>query len=82
MRLKELPISRRLIPWGDSQGVTLPKTWVTMAEEKEGKKIVAVAMEVNGCLILTPIFEKEKKASVTACKQTTPASNPGGLPLE
>jgi hypothetical protein len=33
-----------------------------MAEEKEGKKIVAVAMEVNGCLTINPIFDKEKKA--------------------
>lgn len=83
MEWKEIPILRKLIPWGDSQGVTLPKTWLTLAEEKEGKKIVAIEMEVNGCLILTPVFEKEQKVGVTRlASKTTPTSNPGGLPYE
>jgi hypothetical protein len=50
-----------------------------MAEEKEGKKIVAIAMEVDGCLTLTPIFEKEKikvddahDSSVNLASQPTP----------
>jgi antitoxin component of MazEF toxin-antitoxin module len=63
-----------LIPWGDSQGVTLPKTWLTMAEEKEGKKIVAVAMEVNGSIIITPIFEKEKEQKAEVCPNDKPTS--------
>ena len=63
--------------FGDSKGITLPKSWLENAEQEEGKKIVAVAMEVNGCITLNPVFEKELKASVIPDKRATPVpSNP------
>lgn len=78
---KAIPIIRRLIPCGHSQGVTLPKTWLQMAEEKEGKKIVAVAMEVNGCLTINPIFEKEQKKAGAPCQKPAPTLS-NNLPIK
>lgn len=69
-----MPILRKLIPCGNSQSVTLPKTWLTLAEEKEGKKIVAVEMEVDGCLTLTPVFEKNQKAMSVEVRGPTPTA--------
>jgi hypothetical protein len=60
-----MPILRKLTVVGDSRGITLPKSWIENAEQTEGKKIIAIALEVNGCITLNPIFEKEQKASVT-----------------
>jgi antitoxin component of MazEF toxin-antitoxin module len=53
-----LPIIKKLIVVGDSKAVTIPATWLQFAEEQKHKKIVAIAMEINGKLILSPIFEK------------------------
>jgi hypothetical protein len=38
--------------------IFLPKSWVQMLEEKHGP-VEAVAMEVDGAIIITPIFKKE-----------------------
>jgi hypothetical protein len=46
-----------------------------MAEEKEGKKIVAVAMEVDGSITITPIFEKEKVDAPCLASLDTPTNN-------
>jgi hypothetical protein len=71
-----MPLQKKLISLGRSRVVSIPKTWLTLAEEKEGKKIIAIAMEVDGCLTLNPIFEKELKASVSPARRTTPAQEP------
>ena len=70
-----MPIQRKILNVGDSQAVTLPKSWLRSAEEIEGKKIIAISMEVDGSITLNPVFEKELKASVIPCKRATLASN-------
>ena len=59
-----MPILRSIINLGKSQAVTLPKSWLRNAEDTEGKKAVAIAMEIDGSITLKPVFEKEQKASV------------------
>jgi antitoxin component of MazEF toxin-antitoxin module len=60
-----MPLIKKLIPVGKiSRGVILPKSWLEYAEQKEGKRISAVEVEVNGHLVLSPVFEKELKDDV------------------
>ncbi len=60
-----MPIVRKMIEVGKtSRGVILPKSWIEYAEQKEGKQVTAIEMEVDGCLILKPIFEKDAKDGV------------------
>jgi len=54
-----MPILRRLTVVGDSRGITLPKSWIENAEQQAGKKIIAIALEVNGCITIKPIFENK-----------------------
>jgi len=49
-----------LLDFGHSKSITLPKSWISDAEEKAGKKMIAIALEVNGTIILQPVFEKQK----------------------
>jgi antitoxin component of MazEF toxin-antitoxin module len=60
-----MPLVRALIKLGRAKAITLPTSWLQSAEENKGKKIVAIAMEVDGSITLNPVFEKEPKASVT-----------------
>jgi hypothetical protein len=53
-----MPIVRKILNVGDSQAVTIPKSWLRNAAEAKGKKIVAIAMEVSDTITLKPIFEK------------------------
>jgi len=69
-----MPLKRQLFEVGGSKAVTLPKSWIETAEESEGKRVIAISMEVNGCLILAPIFEKSK-ASVTASQANHASPN-------
>lgn len=55
-----MPIIRKLTSVGDSKGITLPKSWIVSAEEKAGKKMVAISMEVDKVITIQPIFEKQK----------------------
>ncbi len=64
-----MPLVRKLLNLGNSQAVTIPKSWLENAEEIEGKKVIAVAMEVDGSLTLNPVFEKEPKASALPRKE-------------
>ena len=59
---------RSILKLGNSKAVTIPKAWITNAEDQTGRKIVALAMEVNGTITIQPIFEKENKL------QTEPAT--------
>jgi len=56
-----MPIIRKVIDVGKtSKGITLPKSWLEYYEEKAGKQIESVAMEVNSILTIRPIFAKKK----------------------
>jgi hypothetical protein len=57
-----LPIVRKLTTVGEARGLTLPKSWIENAEREAGKKIIALALEINGAITIQPIFEKRKKA--------------------
>ena len=54
-----MPIKRKVCKIGSSFAVFLPKSWVSLLEEKHGK-LEAVTMEVNGQLIIKPIIKEEK----------------------
>lgn len=50
-----MPIRRKVCKIGTSFAVFLPKTWISLLEEKHGK-VEAVTMEVNGQLVIKPIL--------------------------
>ena len=53
-----MPLTRKIISLSNSsKGVTLPKSWLDLLEEKHGK-IETVSMEVNDKLVIRPIFRK------------------------
>ncbi len=56
-----MPIIRKLLEVGNSRSITLPKSWLENAEQEEGKKIIAVTMEVNGQITIAPVFEKKNE---------------------
>ncbi|MCJ7560348.1 hypothetical protein MUO79_06980 [Candidatus Bathyarchaeota archaeon] len=58
-----MPIVRKLTTVGDSKGITLPKSWIDNAEQEAGKKMVAIALEVDRIITLQPIFEKKEDAT-------------------
>jgi antitoxin component of MazEF toxin-antitoxin module len=58
-----MPIIRKLTTVGDSKGITLPKSWLESAEADAGRKIVALALEIDKIITVSPVFEKEKEAS-------------------
>jgi antitoxin component of MazEF toxin-antitoxin module len=55
----KLPIIRKLVQVGGSQGVTIPKSWIENIERQTGKKLTELAIEINGVLKIAPIIEKE-----------------------
>jgi antitoxin component of MazEF toxin-antitoxin module len=54
-----MPIIRKLTTVGDSRGITLPKSWIENAEQEAGKKIIAIALEVDRVITISPVFEKD-----------------------
>jgi len=54
-----MPIIRRIIDIGNSKAITIPKSWITNAEDEAGKKVIALALEVDGSITLQPVFEKQ-----------------------
>ncbi len=59
-----MPIIRKLTTVGASKGITLPKSWLDNAEREAGKKIIAIALEVNGKITIHPVFERGLEANV------------------
>ena len=59
LEVTNLPIIRKLIKFNTSKAICLPKSWLENAESDTGRKIVAVALEVDGSITITPIFEKK-----------------------
>ena len=57
-----MPIIRSILNLGNSKAVTIPKSWLTNAEDQTGRKIIALAMEIDGTITLQPVFEKEPEA--------------------
>jgi hypothetical protein len=55
-----MPIIRRIIAIGHSKAITIAKSWITNAEDEAGKKVIALALEVDGSITLQPVFEKTK----------------------
>jgi len=55
-----MPLIRKIIQVGDSEGITLPKDWLDWVERTTGKRPTEVTMEVNGTLKVAPILEKAK----------------------
>ena len=58
-----MPIKRKVCKIGSGFAVFLPKSWVTLLEEKYGK-VTAVTMEVNGQLIIKPILEEANQCGL------------------
>jgi antitoxin component of MazEF toxin-antitoxin module len=65
-----MPIYRKILKVGDSQAVTIPKSWLQSAEIMKGKKIVAIAMEVDGTITLNPVFETDPQTSMIPAIRT------------
>jgi antitoxin component of MazEF toxin-antitoxin module len=61
-----LPIIRKIIQVGTSRAVSIPKSWLTYYERKSGCSIKEVTVEVNGRLIIRPIFINKKPETVCA----------------
>jgi hypothetical protein len=65
----KMPIIRKLIILKTSRAICIPKSWLENAEEEAGKKIIAMALEVNGVITLQPVFEKVKIAEPLEVQQ-------------
>jgi antitoxin component of MazEF toxin-antitoxin module len=63
-----LPITRKVTPVGESRGITFPKNWLEMEEQKHGKMIKVSIEEKDGSLLITPIFEKPEKET-SSCQE-------------
>jgi antitoxin component of MazEF toxin-antitoxin module len=55
----KMPIKRKVCKIGTGYAVFLPKSWISLLEEKHGK-VEAVTMEVNGQLIIKPILKEDE----------------------
>jgi antitoxin component of MazEF toxin-antitoxin module len=55
----KMPIIRKLVQVGGSQGVTIPKGWIEAVERKTGQKLTELALEINGVIKIAPVIEKE-----------------------
>jgi antitoxin component of MazEF toxin-antitoxin module len=58
-----MPLIRKIVPIGGSKAVTLPKSWLDHIERETGRKVVEVAVEVDGTLRIMPYFRKEMEKS-------------------
>ena len=56
-----MPIIRKILNVGDSRAISLPKSWLENAEQEAGKKIIAIALEIDRVITLEPVFEKSKE---------------------
>jgi antitoxin component of MazEF toxin-antitoxin module len=56
-----MPLIQKVIQVGDSRAVTIPKTWLTYYERKNGCAIEEVAVEVDGKLTIRPILKEAPK---------------------
>jgi antitoxin component of MazEF toxin-antitoxin module len=52
-----MPIVRKVWSIGNSKAISLPKSWLDYIEKNTGKRVLEVAIEVNGDLKISPILE-------------------------
>ncbi len=57
----KMPLIRKLTTVGAARGLTLPRDWIENAEQEAGKKIVALALEVNGKITISPVFQENQQ---------------------
>jgi antitoxin component of MazEF toxin-antitoxin module len=60
-----MPIIRKIRKTGDSQGITLPKSWLDYIERETGHRPTEVALEVDGTIIVTPIIKEASEFKLT-----------------
>jgi len=64
----KMPIKRKIVAFGNSsKGIILPKSWLDLLEEKNGK-IESVSMEVNDTLVIRPILKEDIRNQTTKSK--------------
>jgi antitoxin component of MazEF toxin-antitoxin module len=56
-----MPIKRKVCRIGTGLAVFLPKSWITLIEEKQGAKVEAVTLEVDGELRIKPVLNKRRR---------------------
>ena len=61
-----MPIIRKILNVGDSKAITIPKSWLESAEENAGKKIIAIALEVDRVITISPVFERKSEKQCQA----------------
>lgn len=54
----ELPIKRKVCRIGTGFAVFLPRSWISLLEEKHGR-VEAVTMEVDGQIIIRPVLKED-----------------------
>jgi hypothetical protein len=52
----EMPLIRKLCTIGNGKAVFLPKSWIEYIEEKSGRRVEKVAIEVDETLKIAPIL--------------------------
>ena len=53
------PLIKKIIDFGKtSKGIILPKSWLQFHENRNGKKISKVGMEINGKIVIWPILKE------------------------
>jgi antitoxin component of MazEF toxin-antitoxin module len=57
-----MPILRKITNHGDSRSITLPASWLRCVEEKSGRKLEEVEMEVDDAIIIKPYLANTKEA--------------------
>lgn len=50
-------IKKNIVVVGNSKGITIPKAWFDLIEQRTGKKPKIVEMEINTVLIVKPLLE-------------------------
>ncbi len=55
-----MPQIRKLLKVGTSRGITLPATWLSEIEERQGK-IAELLIEVDGSILVRPREKKNLK---------------------
>jgi antitoxin component of MazEF toxin-antitoxin module len=55
-----MPIRRKVLLIGNSRGITLPKGWLESFEEKTGRPVKEVNLEVDGVLKVEPVCKGAK----------------------
>jgi hypothetical protein len=68
-----MPIKRKVCKIGSGFAIFLPKSWITLLEEKYGK-VEAVTIEVDGKLIIEPILKEEKTLRLNEDSEKIPST--------